>query len=187
MELLKVFGLSERRACRLVQAHRSTVRHQSIRSKDTVLRQRIKELADRHRRFGHLLPDRRMLAFAERARIHILLRREGFRANHKRTHRIYCEERLQVRKRKPKRRTAIARQPMVVPRTVNERWSMDFLHDQLSNGRRLRVLNVIDDYSRQCLASIVDTSISGARVARELDRLINWHGRPLHIVCDNVL
>ncbi|WP_350198374.1 DDE-type integrase/transposase/recombinase [Roseibium album] len=64
---------------------------------------------------------------------------------------------------------------------------MDFLHDQLSNGRRLRVLNVIDDYSRQCLASIVDTSISGARVARELDRLINWHGRPLHIVCDNVL
>jgi putative transposase len=172
VELLKVFGLSERHACRLVQAHRSTVRYQSIKSKDPVLRQRIKELADRHRRFGH-------------PRIHILLRREGFRANHKRTHRIYCEERLQVRKRKPKRRTAIARQPMVVPRTVNERWSMDFLHDQLSNGRRIRVLNVIDDYSRQCLASIVDTSISGARVARELDKLITWHGRPLHIVCDN--
>ncbi|MBG6166881.1 transposase InsO family protein [Labrenzia sp. EL_195] len=79
------------------------------------------------------------------------------------------------------------RQPMTVPTKINMRWSMDFLHDQLSNGRRIRVLNVIDDYSRQCLASIVDTSISGVRVARELDRLITWHGRPLSIVCDNVL
>ena len=172
VELLKVHGLSERRACQLASAPRSTVRYQSIKPKDTELRQRIKELADRHRRFGH-------------PRIHILLRREGFGANHKKTHRIYCEERLQVRKRKPKRRTAIARQPMIIPDAVNERWSMDFLHDQLSNGRRIRVLNVIDDYSRQCLASIVDTSISGARVARELDKLIAWHGRPLGIVCDN--
>lgn len=90
-----------------------------------------------------------------------------------------------MRKRKPKRRTAIARQPMVMPCTVHERWSMDFLHDQLSNGRRIRVLNVIDDFSRQCLASVVDTSISGLRVARELDRLIAWHGRPFNIVCDN--
>lgn len=172
MELLKAHGLSERRACKLTASPRSTVRYRSIKPKDAVLRQRIKELADRHRRFGH-------------PRIHILLRREGFGANHKKTHRIYCEERLQVRKRKSKRRTAIARQPMVIPDVVNERWSMDFLHDQLSNGRRIRVLNVIDDYSRQCLASVVDTSISGVRVARELDRLIAWNGRPLNIVCDN--
>lgn len=169
---MKAFGLSERRACRLAQANRSTVRYRSVKPEDIVLRTRIKDLADRHRRFGH-------------PRIHILLRREGFRANHKKTHRIYCEERLQVRKRKPKRRTAVARHPMAMPCGLGERWSMDFLHDQLSNGRRIRVLNVIDDYSRQCLASVVDTSISGARVARELDRLITWHGRPLNIVCDN--
>lgn len=174
MALLKAFGLSERRACRLAQAPRSTVRYRSIRSKDTALRQRIRDLADRHRRFGH-------------PRIHILLRREGFGVNHKKTHRLYCEERLQVRKRRLKRRTAIARQPMKLPQTVNERWSMDFLHDQLSTGRRIRVLNVIDDYSRQCLASIVDTSISGVRVARELNKLIAWHGRLHGIVCDNVL
>lgn len=136
------------------------------------MRQRLRDLADRHRRFGH-------------PRLHILLRREGFRANHKKTHRLYCEEKLQVRKRKQKRRTAVMRQPMTVPTKINMRWSMDFLHDQLSNGRRIRVLNVIDDYSRQCLASIVDTSISGVRVARELDRLITWHGRPHSIVCDN--
>lgn len=114
------------------------------------MRQRLRDLADRHRRFGH-------------PRLHILLRREGFRANHKKTHRIYCEEKLQVRKRKPKRITAVMRLPMTVPTKINMRWSMDFLHDQLSNGRRIRVLNVIDDYSRQCLASIVDTSISSVR------------------------
>ncbi|MEP3032883.1 MAG: DDE-type integrase/transposase/recombinase [Pseudoruegeria sp.] len=71
-----------------------------------------------------------------------------------------------------------------MPRTVNERWSMDFLHDQLSNGRRICVLNVIDVYSRQCLASIVDRSISGARVARALNRSVTWHWLPVHIVCD---
>ena len=170
--MLKTLGLSERRACRLVHKPRSTMRYQSHQKDDEGLRQRIKELANRHRRFGH-------------PRIHVLLRREGFGANHKRTHRIYCEEGLQVRKRKPKRRTAQPRQPMLIPSHLNERWSMDFLHDQLSNGRRIRVLNVMDDYSRQCLASIVDTSISGVRVARELDKLITWHGKPLGIVCDN--
>lgn len=169
--LLKAFGLSERRACRLAHAQRSTVRYRSIKPKDTAIRLRIKELADRHRRFGHLLPSRRCKH-----------RLSGNGVNHKKTHRIYCD---QVRKCKIKRRTAIARQPMVVPCTVNERWSMDFLHHQLSNGRRIRVFNVIDDYPRQCLASVVDTSISGARVARELDKLITWHGRPLNIVCCN--
>ena len=90
-----------------------------------------------------------------------------------------------MRKLKPQRRTAVVRQPIALPDKVNERWSMDFLHDQLSNGRRIRVLNIVDDYPRQCLGSIVDTSISGMRVARELDRLVAWHGRPLGIVCDN--
>lgn len=118
---MKAFGLSERHACRLASAARSNVRYRSKRPQETALRQRLRDLADRHRRFGH-------------PRLHILLRREGFRANHKKTHRIYCEEKLQVRKRKTKRRTAVMRQPMTVPTKTNMRWSMDFLHDQLSNA-----------------------------------------------------
>jgi len=72
-----------------------------------------------------------------------------------------------------------------MPTQPNTRWSMDFVHDQLSNGRRIRILNVMDDYTRQLLGVVVDTSISGMRVTRELDRLINWHGKPTGIVCDN--
>lgn len=117
--MLQQLGFSQRRACRLANSPRSTVRYRRIKAPDTKLRERIKALADQHRRFGH-------------PRIHVLLRREGFRANHKKTHRIYCEERLQVRKRQQKRRTAIARQPMVLPTQVaveygfyersNKRW-----------------------------------------------------------------
>ena len=99
--MLQELGLSQRRACRLAYTPRSTARYHSIKEPETALRDRIKALADEHRRFG--LP-----------RIHALLRREGFRVNHKKTHRIYCEERLQVRKRKRKRRTAIARRPMLL-------------------------------------------------------------------------
>jgi len=170
--MLQDLGLSQRRACALTKSARSSVRYQSIKLPDTKLRARIKELADKHRRFGH-------------PRIHVLLRREGFRANHKKTHRIYCEERLQVRKRKQKRRTAIARRPMLVPSGPGQRWSMDFMHDRLDTGRRLRVFNVIDDYSKRSLLALVDSSISGERVARELDRLVAIHGKPQCIVADN--
>ena len=164
--------MSERHSCRLIGAARSTMRYKSVKSPDTDLRSRIKELADKHHRFGH-------------PRLHILLRREGFGANHKKTHRIYVEEGLQVRKRKRKRRCAIRRQPLILPSQPLQRWSMDFMSDQLSNGRRIRVFNVIDDFTKQCHAMIVDTSISGQRVARELTRLIELHGKPQFIVCDN--
>lgn len=104
-------GLSERRACELVRQPRSTQRYQSVKADDPVLRERMKALADHHRRFGH-------------PRLHILLRREGFGANHKKTHRIYVEEKLQVRRRKRKRRSAVGRQPLLVPSRIGERWSM---------------------------------------------------------------
>ncbi len=145
--MLQELGLSQRRACSLAQAPRSTARYRSRKEPDTALRNKIKGLSDEHRRFGH-------------PRIHVMLQREGFRANHKRTYRIYCEERLQVRKRKQKRRTAIVRRPMVLPTAVGQRWSMDFMSDQLSNGRRLRVFNVIDDFSKQCHMALVETSIA---------------------------
>ena len=152
-------GLSERRACRLAKAPRSTVRYKSVKDTDQDLRQRMHDLSDRHRRFGH-------------PRLHVLLRREGFGANHKKTHRIYVEEGLQVRKRKKRRRSAIARRPLVLPSRPRQRWSMDFMSDQLSSGRRIRLFNVIDDFTRQCHTITVDTSIGGQRVARELTRLI---------------
>ncbi len=165
-------GLSERHSCKLVRMPRSTIRYKSIRSPDTELRKRLHELSDKHRRFGH-------------PRLHVLLRREGFGANHKKAHRIYVEEGLQVRKRIKRRRIAIARQPLVLPTRPGQIWSMDFMSDQLSNGRRIRLFNVIDNFTRQCLAIVVDVSINGQRVARELTKLVDLHGRPEAIVCDN--
>lgn len=170
--LLQGLGLSERRACRLAGSPRSTLRYRPVKGTDNLLRQRLRDLADRHRRFGH-------------PRLHVLLRREGFGANHKKTHRIYVEEGLQVRKRKKRRRSAIARQPLVLPSRPGQRWSMDFMSDQLSNGRRFRLFNVIDDFTKQCHGSVVDFSLGGLRVARELSRLLDLHGRPEFIVCDN--
>ena len=114
-----------------------------------------------------------------------MLRREGFVINRKKSHRIYVEERLQVRKRKKRRRCAIMRKLLVLPSRPAQRWSMDFMSDPLSSGRRIRLFNVIDDFTRQCLAIVVDVSINGQRVARELTRLIDLNGRPEFIVCDN--
>ena len=111
-----------------------------------------------------------------------MLKIEGHVINPKRTYRIYREEGLQVR---TKRRKKLIRPriPMVVPDAVNQRWSIDFVSDQLANGRRFRVLNIVDDYSRECVSQIVDFSISGQRLAREFDRLTRQ--LPKTIVCDN--
>ena len=107
---------------------------------------------------------------------------EGEVVNKKRTYRIYCEEGLQVRTKKRKKITR-PRVPMLVPDAVNQRWSMDFVSDQLANGRRFRVLNVVDDFSREYVLKVVDFSISGHRVASELDRIARK--LPKTIVCDN--
>jgi putative transposase len=115
----------------------------------------------------------------------VLLRREGFTVNHKRLFRPYREERLMVRQRGGRKRALGTRAPMLTPQLPNERWSLDFVADQFIDGRRMRILVVVDDCSRECLALIPDTSISGIRVARELSRLVADRGKPKMIVSDN--
>jgi len=165
-------GVSERRACSIIGADRNSVRYRSRRDGDAGLRGRLRELAQQRRRFGY-------------RRLHILLLREGVKINRKRTQRLYAEEGLTVRRRKSRRRAVGARSPLPVMAQPNERWSLDFVHDQLVGGRRFRVLNVMDDVTRECLAAVVDTSISGKRVARELAHLVVMHGKPTTIVSDN--
>jgi putative transposase len=163
--LCSAFDMSERRACRTIGCVRMTVRYCSRRPNDTELRQRLRALAHERRRFGY-------------RRLHVLLRREGFNVNHKRLFRLYREERLMVRRRGGRKRALGTRAPMLVPQLPNERWSLDFVADQFIDGRRMRILIVVDDCTRECLALIPDTSISGIRVARELDRLLADRGKP---------
>ena len=107
--------------------------------------------------------------------------------NHKRLFRLYREEKLTVRKRGGRKRAIGTRAPMLIPLAANDRWSLDFVSDQLTDGRRFRVLTVVDDCTRECLALVADTSLSGLRVARELERIIEGRGKPKMIVSDNVL
>ena len=169
---MAVMDLSERRACSLVNADRKMVRYKSRRPADTELRARLRALANERKRFGY-------------RRLFILLRQEGEASGINRVHRLYREEGLTVRKRLARRRAIGTRAPIVVEAKVNARWSLDFVHDQVANGRRFRVLNIVDDVTRECLAAIPDTSISGRRVARELAVMINRRGRPGLIVSDN--
>lgn len=164
--------VSERRACTIIAADRAAIRYRSRRPDDTDLRARLRELADERRRFGY-------------RRLHVLLRQEGHIVNSKKTQRLYREEGLTVRRRKFRRRIAVARTPIPLATVPNSRWSIDFVHDQLANGRRFRVLNVIDDVTKECLAAIPDTSISGKRVVREMRAIIERRGKPSAIVSDN--
>ena len=166
------FELSERRACRMIGCVRMTVRYCSRRPPDTELRERLKALAHERRRFGY----RRLL---------VLLRWEGFIVNHKRLFRLYREERLMVRRRGGRKRALGTRAPMLAPQCQNDRWSVDFVADQFIDGRRLRIFVVVDDCTRECLALVADSSISGLRVARELNRLLADRGKPKMIVSDN--
>jgi putative transposase len=118
-------------------------------------------------------------------RLHILLRREGIVMNHKKLRRLYREERLQVRRRGGRKRALGTRAPMAIPQGLNQRWSLDFLSDAMADGRRFRILAIVDDFTRECLALVADTSLPGLRVVRELDALIATRGRPAMIVSDN--
>jgi putative transposase len=113
------------------------------------------------------------------------LRREGHVVNSKRVYRLYRQERLMVRRRGGRKRAIGVRSPMPLPLGPNQRWSLDFVHDQMTDGRRFRILAVVDDCTRECLALVADTSISGVRVARELDKIVAVRGRPGSIVSDN--
>jgi putative transposase len=165
-------GVSERRACRALDVDRSSHRYRSRRPDDAALRVRLRALAQARRRFGY-------------RRLFILLRRDGEPSGRNRIYRLYREEGLSVRKRRARRRAVGTRAPILVEARKNARWSVDFVHDQMANGRRFRIFNVVDDVTRECLAAIADTSISGVRVARELTALITRHGRPGMIVSDN--
>ena len=164
--------MSERRACSLVAADRTMIRYRSRRPPETELRSRLRTLANQRRRFGY-------------RRLFILLRREGEPSGINRIYRLYREEGLTVRKRRARRRAVGTRAPILVEAKANARWSLDFVHDQFALGRRFRVLNIVDDVTRECLAAIPDTSISGRRVARELTMLIETRGKPGMIVSDH--
>lgn len=170
--LVQEHEVSQRRACEVLNCCRMTVRYKSARPDDAVLRDRMKAIAHERRRFGY-------------RRIHIMLKREGTRVNHKKLFRLYREEKLTVRKRGGRKRAMGTRAPMVVPLLPNQRWSLDFVSDQLTDGRRFRVLTVVDDCTRECLALVADTSLSGLRVARELSQLIAQRGKPRMVVSDN--
>lgn len=158
-------GLSERRACRIVAADRKTIRYRSRRPPEIGLRAKLRDLANERRRFGYPLAVRRLLSIAERRRLFILLRRDGETSGVNRIYRLYREEGLSVRKRKARRRAVGTHAPILVEAKANARWSLDFVHDQFACGRRFRILNIVDDVTRECLAAIPDTSISGRRVA----------------------
>lgn len=170
--LVENHGMSERRACKAIGCSRMTIRYQSARPDDTVLRERMRTIARERRRFGY-------------RRLHVMLKREGLAVNHKKLFRLYREEKLSVRRRGGRKRAIGTRAPMLVPLRPNERWSLDFVSDQFTDGRRFRVLAIVDDCTRENLALVADTSLSGVRVARELDRLIAERGRPRMIVSDN--
>ena len=165
-------GLSQRHACRLVGIDRSTLRYQGKRPDDSTLRQRLRELAAERRRFGY-------------RRLGWMLAREGHAMNHKRLYRLYCEEKLMVRRRGRRKRALGTRAPLPLPCAINQRWSLDFVSDTLSDGRRFRILCVVDDFSRECLATVVDTSLGGVRVVRELERLATQRAAPQVVVSDN--
>jgi putative transposase len=172
VHLCETHEVSQRRACSVIGADRTSVRYRCRRPDDTALRERLRSLASERRRFGY-------------RRLHILLRREGAQVNHKKLRRLYREERLQVRRRGSRKRALGTRAPMALPQGPNQRWSLDFAADAFTDSRRFRILAVVDDFTRECLCLVADTSLSGLRVARELDAVIAQRGRPRMCVSDN--
>ncbi|MBK9295102.1 MAG: IS3 family transposase [Oligoflexia bacterium] len=170
---IKDHQISQRHACALFTLSRSTYKYKPKQSdRNEFLKIKLKSLALQRRRFGS-------------PRLYVMLRREGVIVNHKRVERIYQQEGLQIKKRKKKRQTAPLRIVTPLPERPNERWSMDFVSDQLSNGKRFRTLNVVDDYTRECLAIEVNASLPGYKVIQVLEKVIDERERPKIIVCDN--
>jgi putative transposase len=164
--------MSMMRACGLIGIERSSYYYRSESRDDNRLREALKEAAARYRAWGY-----RFLT--------VILRRKGFSDNHKRIYRIYREECLQVRKRQRKHTSKWRGEKPNAPDYINARWSMDFVHDSTAKGQKIRMLNIIDDCTRQCLRIEVDTSLSGARVARTLDQVIESYGKPDVLLSDN--
>jgi putative transposase len=171
--LRKVYQISERRACQVIVVNRSTVQYKSVKTDVPALRARINEIAAVRVRYGY-------------PRIHILLRREGWLVNRKRVYRIYREEGLSMRLKTPRRRkSAVVRTERPTAIAVNQTWSMDFMADNLADGRKIRLLTIVDNFSRECLALEVAAGFKGSDVAHALTRIVAERGRPCEIRCDN--
>ena len=164
--------ISERQACNIVQLCRASGRYQVKRPNEDELSQRIKVLAEERRRFGY-------------RRIGYLLLREGYKINHKRVYRLYKAQGLEVRKRKSRRKALGSRIPARVLSSANQRWSIDFVMDALADGRKIRLMTIVDDYTRESLKIPVERSITGVRVTQELSELIKSRGKPEEILSDN--
>lgn len=169
--LVEEFSVSQRRACRVLQLCLATCRYHAHRTDGGAMRERLRGLAEERPRFGY----RRLL---------VMLKREGFDVNHKRVFRLYQLEGLKLR-RKKRKRVSRTRLPPHTPSRPNERWSLDFTSDQLCDGRRFRTLNIVDDFTRECLAIEVATSLPGLAVVRALEGVAAERGYPQSIVTDN--
>lgn len=166
-----MFGWSERRACRALGFSRSSHRYQSRRAQTPGLVERMRQLAQARPRFGY-------------RRLHLLLRREGMLVNHKRVYRLYRLEGLSVRTKRRRRLVAAPREALAPPTRPNQRWSMDFVSDSTTGGQRFRVLTVVDDFSRRCVALATEISFSGRRVSRALEEAF-LETPPEMLVMDN--
>lgn len=165
-------GYSERRACQLVGANRASIRYVSHKPEEGLLREKITSIAHEKRRYGY-------------RRIHVLLRREGININHKKLFRIYKQLGLKVLKRGGRKRALGTRVVAMALTRANQEWSLDFVHDVLANGRRIRMLTVVDDFTRESVKIAVDTSLNGRRVCEELEQVIEARGKPDRILSDN--
>ena len=164
---------AERRACRLVGISRATIRYSSRRKEPAGLRDMIREVASLHPRAGYRF-------------VHWFVGERGHRVGQRRVRRIYREEGLSVRKRRKKRFKTWMRTPRVAATHANERWSIDFVHDQLASGKAIRVFNVIDDFTRESVAMEVGPSLPASVVVHALERAIaERRTRPKAIVCDH--
>jgi putative transposase len=170
---MKDHPISQRRACVLIGVDPKTVRRERP-PDNPEIRLEMNKIAEKRRRFGY-------------RRIGVMLERVGMVMNEKKLYRIYREEGLSVRRRRGRKRARGSRTPMPVPLRPNQRWSLDFVSDTFGASRKFRILAVNDDCTRQNLGLIADTSLSGARVARELTAMIRIYGKPDCIVSDNVL
>ena len=168
---MESFAATQRKACELAHIARSSFRYRSNPEKDDKLRERLRHLAAEKPRYGY-------------RRLGVLLRREGEAVNHKRVFRVYRAAGLSVKRRKRKRLVR-AGQPAFIATRPNQQWSLDFVHDRLASGRTVRVLTVVDTFTRECLALEVDTCLPSRRVTRALDSVIANRGRPERIRLDN--
>lgn len=167
------FGLSVRRACRYMELSRTSFGYKPVvRPDEERIRRRLRKLSETRRRFGC-------------PRLHVMLRREGFRINHKRTERIYRQEGLALRIRRRKKMASLLRTEIPRPDYAHPIWGMDFMRDNLSGGRTIKVLSVVDEWTRKCFRIEVDTSINGVRVARVLSEIAQTEELPEIIVIDN--